>query len=767
MGRTSAVLQPDSDYDLGEDGIISLKVPVEFGDVLRAMYVARKMQDAGTVFDINFAKEIVPNSSNGIAGQHLRMDYNLYAPDSFFYRVETVVTMLPEAKEAAVRSNSASSYGPNTQNAQSSQTKNAGLPCPRHDAAHYRNLDVVVQRFLKFHHDLIETYEDTLQLIDGRVVGGESGRFRYDGILSNPPRESYSAVTNDIDDVVKLYGEVKMSSSYPHTEVYSSVYGKMSDPNDLSRLFPTTLTSASFTSNTSSAYNGQQVGSFKMADVTSVGVTTTARAAAFFTSATFAPGGTRLELDSSLGAQELLAAILDIPGQGGKNGDSETLTPSFKDGMKVQVFDLDGNQVAHGAVSGATGYSVVIDADVPVHVGSVAQTPADWIGDRNFQNIYVPGLDYSYNPSNGQILFFDIVGNHPLAGSEVIEAKVSFRNASPRPARLPALFGKETNDSGRIDIPRRRGKCELRYLSQEMGMLRIGYGKHESPGQFVSVEEMFGVLQVGDSIQFIDGPNAGCVCAVTSIDQKGIYVNPAPNSIDAVGSNFVVGSTFSMKHVLNAESAVLTNELSKLSRAAALFGPVATAGRGTAAGGQWTAMQDLSGSEGKLLWVTSGPGAGLWKIQSTSGKVATVDSAYPQLVPGPGNYCIIDPWVFLQEAEFQFVANFYRSTLEFLSNTQAWSASMSAAGAGDRLIAITDRQSVLQAMAGQSGSLTSLLTDGDNLYDTRYMWIDQRTNKESGLMQMQRTAEVRAAEIVEKVTENQRKVLMLDAMVRT
>lgn len=181
----------------------------------------------------------------------------------------------------------------------------------------------------------------------------------------------------------------------------------------------------------------------------------------------------------------------------------------------------------------------------------------------------------------------------------------------------------------------------------------------------------------------------------------------------------------------------------------------------------WTAVQDLSGTEGKLLWINTGPSRGLWKIRSASGNTATVITGlYPPLVAGAGSYSIIEPWSFLQETEFQFVAGFYRNTLEFLQDTQTWVGSMSADGANNRMLAVQQRQSDLAAVAGSGGSLTTLLRDGDNLYDTRYLWIDQRTNRESGLMQMQARSAAQALEIITKVTENQRKALLLDAMAK-
>lgn len=317
-----------------------------------------------------------------------------------------------------------------------------------------------------------------------------------------------------------------------------------------------------------------------------------------------------------------------------------------------------------------------------------------------------------------------------------------------------------------LQVPRVRAACELRYLLDELSRLRVGSAKHLAAGPFITLVALSGPpIQVGDSIQFIDGPNDGFSCTVSSVAVGGFNVSPAPAWIDTSGSNFVVGTAVQLESVLNSEIATMSAELALLDAAVLDFGTVQISGSGSASGSTWTAAQDLSGTEGKLLWVTSGASRGLWKIQSASGNTATVSAeSYPPLVTGSGSYSIVDPWPFLQEVEFQFVAGFYRSTLGFLQSTQTWAASVSADGADERRLAISQRQSDLAATAGADGSLPSLLRDGDNLYDTRYLWIDQRTNRESGLLQMQARSAAQALEIITKVTENQRKTLLLDAM---
>ncbi len=781
MGKTSSsVLQKDIDYSLGDDGIFKLRAPVTFGDILRVMYVARVFQPIGTKFEVNFAYEIAPDNSNGLISQQLRMDYDLHAPDSFFYRVETIVSLLPEAKSLATSNISILSSGPNVVSISSQQTKDAGLPSPWYFSTFYQSMDVVASRFLKFYHDVINIYEDILSFVDGRIVGGSSGRFRYDGIVHKVT--DYQSIKNDIDDEVKLYDTISMSSSFPLRTVLIPVYGKMSDPNVLSRLFPTVSTGAAYIQDITSSKNGDQVGSYKLKNITSVGTTTTSRASAFFTSSTVTPSGTRFTIDSTADAINF-AEILrgGSSPSSGTNGDPTNLVSPFLNDQKIQVFDLEGNKLADGEILSidlVNPYIVHTNISTPMpQIGGLTQVPPDppdFSGDKNMQNMYVPGIDYTYTPDNGQIIYFKMPSgfpfkNNPLVGNEIVEASVSFSNVDMKPKRIPALDGSEANDSGRLSIPRTRLNCELNMLLKELSLLRAGIAKHEFVGPNITVVSIFGKnLAIGDVIQFVDGPNSGQVATVSKIFPTYVVLNSHLTGLDLTGSSFIVGSVTNIQYTLNDEIKFLNFELACLDNAITMFGEQISSGYGTATSESvWTSSSSLSGTEGKLLWVKSGLSRGLWKISSASGNTVTVNSSpYPPLIAGAtGQYSIINPWAFLQELEFKFVACFYRNTLTFLKLTQSFSPTYDDVVA--RATVVQQRQKDLSGMLGSGGnipSLTSLLRDGDNLYDMRYLWIDQRTNKETGLLQLQTRATAQALDILTKITDNQRKALTLDAI---
>jgi len=783
MGSSSSVLQEGVDYDLGDDGVIKLKTNISFGDVLRAMYVARVMQPAGTVFEFNFAHEIAPDETNGLAGQTFTAHYNLFAPDAFFYCVETVVSMLPDAKAAMMSSNSATPSGPNTTSMPSQKTKDAGLPSPWFDSRHYNNLDVVVQRFLLFYHQLIDLYENVLQFIDGRLVGGSSGRFRYDGVVGRVVTDN-SQIANDIDDAAILYYDISMSFP-PFSTVQTPVYGKMSDTNSLSRIFPTSKTGSAFIGDTTSATSGQQVGSFKINNIMSTGTTTTARSVAFFTSALPITGGIQFTIDASVDAPQVIKALVgEDVSDAGTNGDSASNTPPFVKDQKIQVFDWTGTVLLTegtvGDIDPTYPFIVpVVGASTTEQIGSLVQTPANFDDGNpdNLQNRYAPGTDYLISADTGQIIFYKTLAlvipptppNHPLVGNEIIESSMVFGNANIKPERIPALDGKELNDSGRLMIPRMRLVCELVFLMKELDLMKFGFGKYSGTGLVLTDTTLSGSLNVGSPIQFVDGPNNGFSTIVTGTTGTTITLQAAPPMPNPSGSNFVVGQWSNFGSVLSNELTILNNELSVLESVMDMLGTVIRSGSGSATSTSvWEdSVGDLSGTDGMLLRVTNGASIGLYLIDSSAAHSVTLDTTYPPLVIGSGSYTIIEPWTFLKSVESQFVADFYRKTLTFRLATALWAASPSEADVVERVATIEQRQSDLQAVIGDSGTLTSLLRSGDNLYDTRYLWIDQRTNKENGFAQMQTKAFFRGVDLLVKTAEGQRKAFILDVIIQS
>jgi hypothetical protein len=115
----------------------------------------------------------------------------------------------------------------------------------------------------------------------------------------------------------------------------------------------------------------------------------------------------------------------------------------------------------------------------------------------------------------------------------------------------------------------------------------------------------------------------------------------------------------------------------------------------------------------------------------------------------------------LSSPEFQFASSFLASTLQFYQQTQAWQTTITAANAQNRLPIVQTRQT---ALTGFIQALESLLGSGDNLYNARYLWIQQRTDKQSGLLVQQVQAMAQRIVNTANLVANQQKLLIIQSL---
>ncbi len=836
MGTSPAVLVLGVDYTVIAGGVVTLRDQAVFGDELVAFYVAQAPLPAGTVLSFNYSHAVAPSQQNGLVGQRLVSDYTLYAPDTFYYRVETVLSFIPEVQDL-LRSGaqSSGSSGPSTQNATGMSSKDMGRPSLYYDEQHQGNLDAVTVRLLKFYNDLINLYEDFLSDLDGRVVGGTSGRFRFDGNLNNPPRASYAAVTNDIDDLVTLYYRKKLAGFYFYQNV--PVYGKMAFPNAVSRLFPTALTrSAALSDQVTSADRGESIGSLDLERIQSVGTMTSTRSNQFFTSVS--------------------GSVYSVE----QNGQDELLVPPFVAGQKVGVYADDGSPDVSGtvvSVSGSGPFSVELDVPTTLRRGSilrdVSEVPAT--PDATSNHFYQPGRDVGVDAENGQILNVtvgppflpDLGGSQAKVwGSEIVDARVSFGNGDLAARRIPVLDGDVLNDDGRVPAPRLLRESESSLLEDELscivgggvgvGASAVGSAKVAADGitltnvtipftpgdsiVFVSginsglrrtvvsvigpgvltvdvaldedtIAEPLASLSVvlstvpvspGAFVRFLSGPNAGGVYAVPT-SGPGFFRVAQLSQVDP-GSNFEISvSGLVLTDVLARELGVLlsnvatapvppalvgkvASELSSLVAAVQYSGPVLASGTGTSSG---ASLSDPSVNfiladvvAGALVYLP-GSGFGLYRVASVASHVLTLDVADPFVpvpVTGPVAYQVIQPESFLRPAQWGAVSQAIRESYAFYSATVAWSGSISPAGAPARQAAIAVRQAQIEATLA---AFDKVLVDG-KLYETRYLWINQRVDRQDGNLVQQSQAAARRVKNLAKMLADQTKLLVADSI---
>lgn len=762
-GPSPRTLRPKTDFNVGEGGVIKLETSPDYNDRLSVMYVARSSLPVGTVIEANYAHAIAPNQTNGLLGQKLYGSYNLYSPDTFFYRIETIQSYLPEFLEELKKSASTSS-GPNTNDKKSLQSKDMGMASLYFSEQHQANNDVIVQRLLKFYNDFINLYEDLLANLDGRVVGGSSGRFRYDGLLDNPPRADYASITNDIDDESKLFDAVAMTGFFTFSD--EPTYARMYNPNNLSRIFSTSRQVTVFLNDKVDLIDfGKTLGSIKINNLTSVGVFSTTPASAAFT----AQDGSN---------------VLSIP----KNGDSDNLIPKFSFGQPVLIYDQDGTPLGTSTVVIATDTSITLADSVPTTRGSIVTDVAN-----ASPKYYTPDRDLSVNYDNGQISNFHLPPpfdekQEEIIGNELVDTVVTFSNPDTTPKRIPVLDGSTLSDSGRISYPRLTYKNETDLLAFEANTLST-MGKGFVASDLITVTGYEPLVAIGDKVTFIDGPNGGLQRTVTmSIVVEGKTVSftvDAPWAAeDSVGSLIQVHQVDSSNWSASLDSLVEILETSVATGAVApaligklaseyltvkslieCAGPTIIQGIGSASGDVLTVVEDLSATNSPItnsciLCVPTGANAGVYKVAEVSNHEITVDTTSPySAFPSASSteYFIIQPWSFLTDKIFKGLSEFMVPTRTFLEQTKTWKASPSAGGLPGRVALVTGRQAQI---SGFIQSITDILTRSGKLYDQRYLWIKQRTDKKDGIITLRERAKEKRLSDTTKLLEDQQKLLI-------
>ena len=761
-GATSKVLRPVADYTILEGGVFNLEKGLGFGDTLSAMYVARSAQPAGTVIQANYAYAISPDQTNGLASQKLYGSYNLYSPDTFFFRVETVQSFIPEFVEELKKSASTGS-GPNTADRKGMQTKDMGTPSLYFNEQHQANFDIIVQRLLKFYNDIVNLYEDLLSNADGRVPGGASGKFRYDGNLNNPVRANYASITNDIDDQVKLYDSIEMTGFFTYSSV--PVYAHMYEPNNLSRIFPTYERVTVFLNDkVTLADLGKTMGSIGVPNLTSVGIFSTTAARSSF-------------IIGPLTNQVILPS----------NGDAPNLVPQFSVSEAVLLYHQDGTPAGSAHVTAVSGSTLTLDTNLVFERGFIVADVAN-----SSPKYYTPGRDLTINYDNGQVINFTLPSpfnskQEAIAGNELVDSDIVFSNSSTAPKRIPVLDGSSFDDSGRYpDLPARYlNESDLLYTESEL-LSTAGVGTVAL--DLITVSGYSQPVTVGQIVTFINGPNAGYQSAVATVTTVGGFtdhftvVTPFA-SADPTGSllHFHELTSVTESGTLNSLVSVLStgtssppttgiigtldSELTTIQSIVESYGTTIFSGTGTPSGSLFTVADDLintstPATKSCLLFIPSGPNFGLYKVAGVDTHAVNVDptapfSSFVSSTPSP--YMLIQPFSFLTSNQFKVLADFLTSTQQFLSETLAWQSAPTATTLPIRQLQVASRQSKLTALIQ---SLQDSLAKSDKLYDQRYLWIKQRTDKKEGTLMLQQQAISKRLEDTSKLIADQQKLLV-------
>ncbi len=407
----------------------------------------------------SYTHGIVPSSVNGLENQSLLADFTAFAPDTFFYRVETITNFRAEiAKQYKDDAKSAvPSGGPNMSNSSDTPLFSQGAESVFFTEGRLYNEDIVARSILKFYNDAVNYLEDALHAIDGRVVGDADGRFLFDGLNDNPIRTDLVDVTNQIDDRFRV-------SPFPLPDGTAQ---QLYVPGPYSRFYTTRRNL--FAGPTLDGVNDDDpIAKFAFKNLASTPGEARRRSQRAHILKSYPAGATTFEVDNATGTTDAL------------------LRPAFVTDMRVVIRDAQGgtyiDEGAEITVTGVSsgppetitlsgGSSSVIPAGATISLSSSDASDTLSNGDQSgYAMRYRFGKDIDCNFETGELLFieraFPFDGTLPelfipkiLLINEVPPGDIlqvtgcGLNNTDTAPYKFSALYGGILDDDGDQAIP--------------------------------------------------------------------------------------------------------------------------------------------------------------------------------------------------------------------------------------------------------------------------------------------------------------------------
>jgi hypothetical protein len=760
------LLEENVDFILSEGGSIKLSESLSDNASLYASYSYRVFQPIGSVFAFNYAHMISPNETNGLFGQRLLSSYNLRNPDAFFFRTESIGNLIPEVT-AEIKKTTVSPSGPSISNASSMKIWDYGNPGLYFEERKYQNLDLVVCRFLSYYNDQANSYEDILACLDGRVVGGNSGRFLFDGNRSGTERDSYYEVRNFIDDLVALKDVISVDSLSPFSTSVKKAYDSIWKKNKLSRLYPSfSKRTLAFNDQVGILDYGDLLGSINKSNITSCsGFSTTPSRAAF----------------------SMVDETLTIFTMVGENGNADANTPRFYTGQKVLIHDCYGTAVSSSSVTaiGSSPFKITISDPLPdfVQSGSISADTSD--SSSPGVHYYQIGRHVSVDNNDGQVYNSQLPApfgpTDRIAGSELLDTQITFLNGDTAPFRAPVFDGLQINDDGEYPNPVNSFVNELSLfenekicLSKTLQLMPFGIG----PTTDVVINSSLPV-EVDDFIKIVSGTYAGVVVKVVSVTSSSSFtidphIPPALTLQDA----YVISYSGDLSNVIRREISLLeqqtelntnndklgtlNNELKSAVNISTRILDQALSGYGNAVSGTLVGSIDFSAygiDNSYYVLVESGTNIGLYSVDDVSGNVISFKSNAPyKPIPydQPTYYSIRKLDQFSSSSQVDFLAGFMNETTSFINQTKSWLSTISQPGVPVRLDILGKRTNDIGRFIQ---SIEGILSD-DTIYDGRFLWVDQRVNLKSGFISLAYQAVVNRYEQKQKLVSDQKKLYL-------
>lgn len=229
-GQIGQILKSPTGFSLDPSGAVTYTTPLQPDEEFSIFYTGLRYVSGGPGpvpvngprLNANYTATIVPDlATNGLLGQALNANYTIFAPDNFFYRVETMTNfkgqVAQEIQQAAQSQSSSIGSGPMTSNTTSPALYAQGIPSVWFPPGDYANHDIIATASLLYFNNAINYLEDALHAMDGRIVGDASGRFMFDGVLGRfnyytydptvlfaPTYPAPNNIYNQIDDYIQF-----------------------------------------------------------------------------------------------------------------------------------------------------------------------------------------------------------------------------------------------------------------------------------------------------------------------------------------------------------------------------------------------------------------------------------------------------------------------------------------------------------------------------------------------------------------------------------
>jgi hypothetical protein len=447
------------EYKLDDTGALTFTPALNPLEEVGLFYTGLRVISAGPRLRSSYTFAIVPTEQNGLLGQNLVANYSLYAPDNFYYRVETVTIFKAEVAadiEKSAKSGSPSS-GPQTSNSSTPKLQEQGRESLYFQEKHLANVDYVARVSLKFFNDAVNDLENYLHTVDGRVVGDSDGLFKFDGAIDNPVRTSLTSATNQIDDQVKI-------SPFPQPNgTTQAIY--LAGP--MSRFYKT-LRNVFGGPTLAGSDDGDPIASVGWKNLSSLPGSAFRRWPRAQVLQSYAAGTSTFAVDNATGTSDAL------------------LRPAFVMNMRVVIQGPTGtfylNDAAHTTVSSiGTGTPNTITLSAPVAAAvpagatiylapSDASTALSDSAQNGYAMIYQFGKDIGSKLETGELLYvkrkFPYDGSLPTtfipkslctnavpAGDILQVNDVGLFNTITAPYKFPALYGGMTDDDGDQAVP--------------------------------------------------------------------------------------------------------------------------------------------------------------------------------------------------------------------------------------------------------------------------------------------------------------------------